>query len=174
MTGVEKIVRFLYRANGYVFVRPRRCFFWKMVANTKLRLLPEKRYWDEGKWTLPNIHWWVLYKTVFRFFSWLYWDAWRYFCAYKNGRFENKPLIARVIQRIGSTTAGYAISGGECYHCASPDGCQAELSQDETGTTFKLEKTWSVSNQDGTDHRFSGITICPKCGYESEYEDGSL
>jgi len=79
-----------------------------------------------------------------------------------------------VVHRIGATTAGYAISGGECYHCSSPEGCQVDLSEDETGTTFILEKTWSEGTQDGTDYRFRGVTICPKCGYRAGYEDGSL
>lgn len=85
-----------------------------------------------------------------------------------------KPLIARVIKRIGATTAGFTILGGECFHCASPDGDQVELSQDETGKVFKLERTWESYSQDGTDYRFCGTTICPRCGYRSYYEDGSL
>lgn len=34
--------------------------------------------------------------------------------------------------------------------------------------------SWSVGTMDGTDHRFSCITVCPKCGFKSNYEDGSL
>lgn len=158
---------------GWILVRPRRWFFFNMVANTLPVWLPIKKYYDDG-WTLPNIHWWILYNTIFKFFKWLYWDAWTKFCTYKNGWLDKKPLIAKIIHRIGSTTAGYAIGGGECYHCASPDGCQVELSRDESGVMFKLEQTWTTSSQDGTDHRFCGTTICPKCGYESYFEDGSL
>lgn len=96
-------------------------------------------------------------------------------CTYKNGWLNKKPLIAKIIHRIGSTTAGFAISGGECFHCASVNGCQVDLSEDETGTTFILKDSWSsYCGEVGTDHRFSGTTICPDCGYEEYYEDGSL
>ena len=84
------------------------------------------------------------------------------------------PWSAAVIKKIGDTTAGYAISGGECFHCGSSEGDPVYLSDDETGETFKLENEWSCPSEDGTDHRFSGTAICPKCGYESYYEDGSL
>jgi hypothetical protein len=137
------------------------------------------RWWPEydeiwEKWKLPNIHWWILYNTIFKFFKWLYYEAWRVFCDWTGGYRRTFPLIARIIQRIGSTTAGYVIIGGECYHCASREGCQYDLSEDETGENFKLINTWTVGTEYGTDYRFCGITICPKCGHQSEYEDGSL
>jgi hypothetical protein len=162
-------IRYLH---GWLFVRPRRWFFWKMCWVHRPILLPRK---DECfGWLWPNVHWWVLDRTIFRLCKWMYWDAWRPFCRWENGWLSHKPWYAKVIQRIGATTAGFAISGGECFHCASPEGDQVDLSDDETGTTFKLERTWTCQTQDGTDHRFSGTTICPKCGYEAYYEDGSL
>jgi len=38
----------------------------------------------------------------------------------------------------------------------------------------ELEEAWTEGTQEGTDHRFRGITTCPKCGFKAEYEDGSL
>lgn len=157
---------------GWIVIRPIRWLFWKMACNTSLRLLPE-RDWD-NRWRLPNIHWWILYKTVFKFFKWIYYDAWRPFCDWTGGYRRSYPLIARIIHTIGKTTAGFTISGGQCYHCGSEEGCPVDLSCDDTGKYFKLLETWKVSTMDGVDYRFRGITICPKCGYEEEYEDGSL
>lgn len=157
---------------SWIFVRPRRWLFLNMVYSSTLRLLP--RHDEYFGWIWPNLHWWILYKTVFRFFKWLHWDAWRRFCKWGDRGLIRKTFLARAVQRIGQTTAGYAIGGGECFHCGSEDGCQVELANDETGTVFILGRAWSVGTQDGTDHRFCGTTICPKCGYESYYEDGSL
>lgn len=167
---MSKKIRYIL---GWIFVRPRRWLFWKMICNAYLRILPQKKEYEFG-WRLPNLHWWILYITVFKFCKWLNYDAWRKFCTYKNGWLDKKPLIAKIIHRIGETTAGYAIHGGECYHCGSEAGDQVTLSDDETGEFFKLERTWSVGTMDGTDHRFCGTTICPKCGYKEYYEDGSL
>lgn len=157
---------------SYLFVRPRRWFFHKMLCDSF-----GIRWWFEKDWygtSYPNIHWWILYKTVWKFFRWLNNDAWRYFCTWEDGWLKHKPLISKIIHRIGQTTVGERTSGGECYHCGAIEGCQVELSQDETGKFFVLEKSWSVGTMDGTDYRFCGITICPKCGYKSYYEDGSL
>jgi hypothetical protein len=147
--------------------------FWKMIGTAYgPRWIPRKHEFFGWQW--PDFHWWLLYKTVFKFCKWLHYDAWRPLCTYKDGWLKHKPWVANVIHRIGSTTAGFAISGGECYHCAAEEGCQVELSEDETGERFKLIETWIEGTQEGTDYRFKGITICPVCGYESEYEDGSL
>jgi hypothetical protein len=167
--GVERFVRW---GLGYLFVRPRRWFFHKLICNCYPHWLPRKD--DYCGWRMPNIHWWLLYRTAFKFCKWLHYDAWRPFCDWTGGWRRSFPWPARLIKRIGDTTAGYAISGGECYHCGSPEGNQVDLSDDETGTVFKLESTWSVGTQEGTDHRFCGTTICPMCGYEAYYEDGSL
>jgi hypothetical protein len=165
-------MKIIFKLYGWVFVRPRRYLFGKMAWASCLRLLPKKN-WDG--WRFPNLHWWVLNKTVFRFFEWLAWgNSWRYFCAWENGGLKHKPFIARVIHRIGRTTAGYAMSGGECFHCANEEGDPVDLSMDETGEFFKLEKTWFTATEDGTDYRFCGTTVCPKCGYKQSYEDGSL
>lgn len=129
---------------------------------------------DEGVWLWPNVGWWIGYRTVMPFFRWLNWDAWRYFCDWTGGSRQTYPLIARIIHKIGQTTYGCAAHGGECYHCASDDGDPVDLSSDDTGKTFRLAETWTVGTQNGTDHRFRGTTICPACGYEAEYEDGSL
>ncbi len=160
---------------GFIFVRPRRWFFWKMIAcgSFGLQLIP--RY-DEclRRWRFPNIHWWILYQTIFGFCTWLHYDGWRPFCDWTGGYRRSFPWIARAIKKIGTTTAGFAISGGECFHCGSEKGNQVDLADDETGETFKLERAWTVSTPDGTDYRFCGTTICPVCGYEGYYEDGSL
>lgn len=157
---------------GWIFVRPRRWFFWKMsCASFGVRVLPtHDEYFG---WKAPNIHWWILYKTLFNFFYWLDTDAWRYFCKWGNVRLTY-PLIARVIHKIGKTTVGYAVHGGECFHCGSEEGNPVYLSDDESGKTFVLKETWSVPTPDGTDYCFAGTTICPKCGYESYYQDSSL
>jgi hypothetical protein len=157
---------------GWLLVRPRRWLFANMVFNCYLRLWP--RHDSYLGWSLPNLHWWLLYKTVFRFCSWLQWGARDKLCVWKDGRLSHEPWYARALRRIGKTTAGYAVSGGECYHCASEAGCQVELSSDETGTTFILERQWTTASECGTDYRFSGTTICPKCGHRQYFEDGSL
>lgn len=174
-----KIIWYIY---GWIFVRPRRWFFGKMLwkGSFGLRLwFKRNEYWCKDfdsfcdKWKWPNLHWWILYKTVFNFCSWLYWDGWRPFCKWGNVRLTYPP-IARMLHCFGLATAGYHISGMQCFHCGSPKGCQVDLSEDDTGKTFILEKSWSISTQDGTDHRFCGTTICPVCGYKQYYEDGSL
>ena len=157
---------------GWVCVRPRRWLFWRMAWATTPQWFPKKDCM--GRWRLPNIHWWLLYKTVFRFFKWLDYEAWRPLCKWGDRCLKHKPLIAKIIHRIGETTAGFAISGFECFHCGSKRGCQCELSSDETGELFILKGTQSVGTEDGTDHRFWGVTICPVCGYKADYEDGSL
>ena len=157
----------LFRIYGYIFVRPRRYLFSQMCWNSELRVLLTKD--DYFGWRFPNIHWWILYKTVFKFCKWLNWDAWRPVCRLEKKIFEHRLIISRIIQRIG------AISGFECYHCGSPRGCQVELSDPdcENGKYFKLEKTWEVFTGEYTDYRFSGTTTCPRCGYQQYYEDGS-
>ena len=168
--SVKRFVRWYL---GWILVRPRRWMFWKMAGTAygPRWFFKKDEYFG---WQWPNFYWWFLYKTVFNFCKWLHYDAWRPFCDWSGGYRRTYPLIARVIHKVGSTTAGYAISGGECYHCGAEGGCQVDLSEDETGETFKLIDTWTECTQDGTDYRFKGITICPVCGYESEYEDGSL
>ncbi len=187
-TGIRLKLRYWA---GWVFIRPIRKFFSAMLRGSfynscGVQWLPKHdpelvwlcdcygvkpRWWRLIRW--PDFHWVFLYRTVFRFFSWLHYDAWRPLCTWD--RFlKHKPWYAAVIQRIGGITAGGAISCYECYHCASKRGCQIELSNDESGKYFVLEDTWTSSTENGTDHRFRGKTICPKCGYEDEYEDGSL
>jgi hypothetical protein len=163
--------RSFFKIYGWLVIRPIRWFFWKMICNTALCVVP-KREW--GQWRLPNIHWWLLYKTIFKFFKWLNYDAWRPFCDWTGGWRQSYPLPARVIHTIGKTTAGYAISGGQCYHCGSEEGDPVTLSEDDTGEYFELLETWKESTMDGIDYRFRGITTCPKCGFKEEYEDGSL
>lgn len=157
---------------GWVLVRPRRWFFWNMISSSTPQWRSELTF--DGRWHGPNIHWWILYKTVFKFFKWLNYEGWRPLCKWSPTCLIHKPWYAELVHRIGETTAGAAISGGECYHCASKEGDQVDLAYDETGTHFVDVESWTVGTQDGTDHRFSGITICPKCGFRSEYEDGSL
>ena len=161
----------LWHIYGWLFVRPRRWFFGKMIRSWFPVWYPKKEAWG---WVIPNIHWWILYHTVYEFFSWLEQRAWKYFCTYKNGWLKHEPTIAKIIHRIGGTTAGYASHGGECFHCSSKKGCQLELSDDETGSLFILEREWTIGTEDGTDYRFCGTTICPICGFRRYFEDGSL
>jgi hypothetical protein len=166
-----KTIFYIY---GWIFVRPRRWFFWKMIARGSfgLRLLPHKG--EYCGWEFTNLHWWLLYKTIFKFFKWLYWEGWRPFCDWTGGWRRTFPWYARAIHRIGQTTAGVAIMHQECWHCGSLSGNPVDLSEDETGTTFILKDSGTCSTPDGTDHWFSGTTICPRCGFKSEYSDGSL
>lgn len=160
---------------GWIFVRPRRWLFRRICSRGGNGIIwfPHYDGWD---WRFPNLHWALLYWALFKPLKWAYWDGWRKFAIWDKGKgyLKSHTLLSRFIQRIGETTAGCAISGGECYHCASREGCPVELSKDETGEQFILEKTWTVGTLDGTDHRFRGTTICPCCGYRQEYEDGSL
>lgn len=169
-------IRIRYAA-AFITVRPVRKLFWKMIANTELRLIPKEREWD-GSWRLPNVHWWILYKTVFSFFKWVHRDAWRPFCDWTGGWRQTFPPIARIVKWFGDSTAGYAISGGRCFHCNHEDGCQVSISDygDSSGYSpfVRNVESWSVGTMDGTDYRFSCTTVCPKCGFKSEYEDGSL
>lgn len=160
-------------AYGLIIVRPRRWFFRNMIRNDRLQLLPKyNEYWE--RWSWPNIHWWILHETIFEFCHWLAWDGWRPFCDWTGGYRRTFPWIARIIKRIGETTAGVHCFSCECWHCGAEDCDQTTLAGDETDTTFILEETWSEGTQEGTDHRFRGITICPRCGYRAGYEDGSL
>ncbi len=171
---------------GWVFVRPRRWLFHRMICATSPQWLPKRSVFFEvdpecrgyRAWDWPNIHWWLLYLTVFKFFSWVYWSGWRHFARreyMKDGRVWIKPTrLSNFVRWFGRTTAGFCISGNECFHCGSERGDQVDLSDDDTGTTFILEGTADCPSEDGTDHRFWGTTICPVCGYRAHYEDGSL
>jgi hypothetical protein len=162
---------------SFVTVRPIRKLFFKMIINSDLRLLPEKCEWGNS-WRLPNVHWWLLYKTVFKFFKWVHYDGWRPFCTRTGGRRQTFLPIARFVKWLGDSTAGYAISGGRCFHCNHEDGCQLSISDcvDARGYSpfVRNVETWTVGTMDGTDYRFSCTTVCPKCGYKSYFEDGSL
>lgn len=161
--------RYVY---GWAFVRPRRWLFRQMIGGSILQL-QFNRTWD-GYLLWPNPHWWLLYQTVFRFFKWLEWEAWRPFCDWTGGLRRTFPWYASLIKRVGQTTAGAVCHGGECYHCGHPEGDPIELANDETGMNFRLEGTSVLDTPDGTDHVFWGTTICPYCGYVSSYRDGSL
>ena len=170
MNAMIKRLRYAY---GWAFVRPRRWAFSRMVWSYRPIWWFRRHEWSGLEW--PNIHWWILYCTVFRFCEWLHWRAWHAFCRHdERGYVKPIPLVAKVLRRIGETTSGWAVSGGECFHCASRDGNPVELSDDDTGTTFILEDSGTCSTDMGTDHWFRGTTICPKCGYRQEYGDGSL
>jgi hypothetical protein len=149
-----------------------------MIRNTELRPWFYKEEWSK-KLRYPNLHWWILYKTVFKFCKWLRYRAWRPFCNWSVTSNNYSVLmhisfVGAIIKRIGQTTAGFAIFGGECFHCGSERGDQVELSMDETGKKFILEGTQDVGTENGVDHQFWGTTICPTCGYRDQYSDGSL
>lgn len=172
-----KIVRFLFYVCGWIFVRPRRWFFRKIfLASFGTRWWFQKReYWnDKGyiyEW--PNPHWRIMYLTVWRFFKWVYHDGWRPLCTWKNGWLYKKPLIAEIVHWVGRTTVGQHIMSQECWHCGFERGDQSELAEDETGKTFILEDSGMSQSQDGNSYWFTGTTICPVCGYRSEYHDGT-
>lgn len=149
----------IYWIRGFIIIKPIRYLFWKMITNTEPRLL--------------NIHWWLLYETVFKFFKWVYWDAWRMFCNWEGGWRRTYPLTARMIHSIGKITAGYAICGGGCYHCGSEYGDPVLLSEEES-ENCKIIETGVSATQNGTDYWFIAETICPMCGYKDEHRDGSL
>jgi len=172
-----KMIFYIY---GWIFVRPRRWLFnemhwasvglnWKIIPNYYYR----GNWFSRIKW--PNPHWYFLYKTVYTFFRWLSWDAWTPIARWENRKFGRRLFLSKIIKRIGETTARYQVYT-ECYHCAWPDGNPTELSDQDGkfgGDYFKLEKTWEVFTGEYTDYRFRGITTCPRCGYQQEYEDGS-
>lgn len=187
--------RWRYRL-AFLTVRPRRWFFWKCIAEGSFcnhrwgwRWLPRRREeWDcyhpgydrkRTEWEMiewPNIHWVFAYLTVFAFFRWLRWDAWRPLCRWEGpgGSRSSFPWYARLVMWIGETTAGQACHSSECWHCAAPNCDPCSLSEDTTGYTFILMETGSTATLDGTDHWFRGISICPRCGHREDYGDGSL
>lgn len=142
---------------GWVLVRPRRWFFGNAVFN--------------HNW--PNVHWWLVYRFIWPIFEWLYWEGWRNFCSWEGGCRSSYPWFARFVHWIGRTTIGEHISDVECYHCGFEIGNQCDLAEDTTGSTFILKNSGSYGHQDGTTHWFSGETICPICGFRSEYEDSA-
>jgi hypothetical protein len=139
-----------------------------VAGSIGIRWRPTKEWYG---WSWPNPHQWLLYQTVGKFFIWLKWDGWRPFCDWTGGYRRTYPLIARILHKIGKTMS-YSFHGGECYHCAWDDGDPGVLS--ESDEHFKVIETGTSSTPDGTDHWFRGIATCPRCGYESEYGDGSL
>ncbi len=161
---------------SFVTVRPVRYAFRQMICSTQLRVLPVKHEWLGRRGS--NLHWWCLYKTVFKFSKWLYYDAWRVFCDWTGGSRQSYPPIARLIHWIGKSTAGFAISGGRCFHCNAETGDQIDIVQyDEDNPKSLLVsniQTWTEATMDGTDYRYSCVTKCPCCGYKSEFSDGSL
>lgn len=164
-------MKIFWKAYGWVFYRHLKRWFRKMVRASEPKWKFEKTCYGYLIW--PNIWWWLLYRTVFKFCKGCYWDYWRPFCKWDKVLIH-KPWYARFIHWFGSYTAGMAISGGRCEHCGSEKGDPVDLSGDETGNTFELKGTQTVGTQEGTDHQFWGITICPCCGYRAEYSDGSL
>lgn len=168
--NTKKLIRYIY---GWVLIRPIRWAFGNMIRNYALYWLPKREPWEDSR-RITNIHWWILYRTVFKLCKWMYYDAWRKFCTWGKYGLTHKPLIARIIHRIGKNTAGYAIRGNQCFHCGHDDGCQCELSSDETGVYFTLIDAYTTATENGKDYQFRGITTCPKCGYKAEYCDGSL
>ena len=161
-------VMYLY---GWLIVRPRRWFFGNMGRAAYIRWLPTKEWYG---WRWPNVHWHILYLTIFRFCKWLYWDGWRPFAVWGPRMLERHTWLSFAIKALGRTTAGAHLMDVECYHCGSPEGSQVDLADDETGMTFILTNSGVSSTPEGVDHWFEGITICPKCGYRDNYGDGSL
>lgn len=172
-------MKIIYQLRGWALIRPIRWFTRKIsMASFGLTVKFEKDPYyhpefSRSKYKWPNLHWWILYKTVGKFSLWLRWDAWRVFCNWEGGWRRTFPWPAAVVYKIGKTLS-YPYHGGECYHCASDAGDPIELSEDETGKYFTLTDSGTSSTPDGIDHWFRGITTCCKCGYKQEYGDGSL
>ena len=160
---------------SYLTTRPVRYVFSRMIRSSQLRILPTKHEWLG--WQGTNLHWWCLYKTVFKFCKWLNYDAWRHFCDWSTGCRNSYPGIARLIHWFGKSTAGYAIGGGRCFHCNDERGDPINISQYDGDNPKSLlvsnVETWTEATMDGTDYRFSCITKCPCCGYKSQFSDGS-
>lgn len=160
------------RLVGWALYRPVRWFFWKMICNCTLRFKIERCEVGYMPTRYPNLHWWLLYKTVFKFFKWLNYYAWRVFCNWGGGYRRTFPPVARFVMWLGAVTAGSVISGGRCRHCGHADGDPVTLSEDE-GEFFKLSDSGSYGTQDGTTHWFKGVCTCPRCGAETEYGDSN-
>ena len=169
--------KFIYQVRGWILIRPLRYLSrWSARGSFGLRLMPRKNtmYPYYGwRYNMPNVHYWLLYKTVGELSTWMKWDAWRVFCNWEGGWRRTFPLPARIVMKIGDTMS-YAFHGGECFHCAAEEGDPHNLTEDETGKYFELTDSGSNATEDGTDHWFRGITTCPKCGYKDEVQEGSL
>lgn len=164
---IHRILQTIMYVYGWLFVRPRRWVFYKMACNSSIRWLPGRDVFDN--WRLPNIHWWLLYHTVFSFFKWLSWSAWCRLCVYENGRRKTFPWYARFVKWFGDTTAGMACSGfGECYHC----GCEAG----DYGSLEPIEYTnkHTYMTDYGTGNGWTEKVACPVCGYVSWHDNGDL
>lgn len=149
MKALRRKIRYIY---GWIFVRPRRWFFHRMVCEIPSR------------WRCFNIHWWILYKTVFRLFSWMYWSGGSIFATQKKGFLIRKSLLGRILERIGETTVGYEITGcSECFHCGSLSGSQIELA-----STLNARLEGFILG--GTNYQFWGIMVCPACGFKNSYQ----
>lgn len=162
------IKRRLIYIYGWMFVRPRRFVVRKIAFPGSICVLPRR---ECGIWFWPNVHWFILHKTIWPLLSWLYWDGWRWFCKWEDGYRSTYPLMARFVRWIGRTTAGVCISPcQECFHCGFEAGNQVDLS---TGTNFILEDSGESYSENGTSYWFRGTTICPVCGYTDSYEDST-
>jgi hypothetical protein len=139
---------------GWVFIRPLRWLSHKAIMGSfGIRWLPEKS-WDG--WRMPNLHLWFWYKTYGKFACWLKNDAWRPFCDWTGGWRKTFPLHARIIKKIGEALVWH-FHGYQCYHCSHDAGSQGDLSEDETGATFKLLETGTSATENGTDHWFRAV-----------------
>lgn len=165
---------------GWVLVRPRRAFVGACFRGAYLSGFRRELVWD-GKtkklvkgWRRTNLHLWLVRKAIFepmkRFAKTPTWKA------HPSGDWKLRT------QRWWVRPFGWAWEWAnawtdirehfECYHCGSEEGAQGDLT--EYSDTFKNVRSWTSSTMDGNDYRFCGTTICPKCGYEDYYEDGSL
>lgn len=169
---------YFWKAYGWMVYRPIRWFFWKMVANSRLTPLISRQWsFDEPKkvFKFTNFHWWILYKTVFKFFKWLYWYAWAKFAIWSepNARgarwLVSHTWLSKFIQWVGSYTAASVISGGRCRHCGNEEGDPVLLV--DSATYFELFDSGVNSTPDGMEGWFSGFTHCPCCHHVTEYHE---
>lgn len=168
-------MKIIYQIRGWILIRPIRWFFGNISRAHSLRVWPERNeYYHKDyypyKYHWPNIHWWIAYKTIGKFFLWLNWNGWRPFCDWTGGYRRTYPMIARIIHKIGKTCC-WNFYGYECYHCAADEGDPSELVDADS---FVLTDSGTSYTPEGTDHWFKGITTCPKCGYKAEFGDSSL
>lgn len=171
-------MKLIYQIRGWVLIRPLRVLSRACVKGSfglRLKIRRNEFYIPgyNGRYEWPNLHYWLLYKTVGKFSTWLYFNGWRFLCDWTGGYRRTYPLPARILHKIGQTLS-YGFYGNECFHCAADEGDPGNISEEPNSIYFELTESGSNATEDGTDHWYRGITTCPKCGYKDTFSDSSL
>lgn len=172
------MIRLIYVLRGWILIRPIRIITRMGVRGSfGLRLKIRKNEFHikghNGRYEWPNLHHWLIYKTVGKLSTWLYLQGWRPLCRWgKRGR-ETYPLAARIVHKIGQTLA-YPYYGNECFHCAADAGDPGNITDDLNSKYVEIIASGSDATEDGTNHWFRCETTCPKCGYKDTFSDSSL